>query len=111
MPGYTNPLHNEAFRRMNAGEGFIYVAEIIDHDMVKIGFSLTPQARVKGLIAFLPPARLLAFAPGSIREERRLHRELRTHALRLNGSPRPSEVYPRSILSHPAIPQALREAA
>jgi hypothetical protein len=111
MPGYSNPRHNEAFRRMNAGEGFIYVAEIVGHDMVKIGFSLNPEFRVRGLTAFLPPARLLTYTPGSVTAERQLHRTLAEHALRLRGSPRRCECYRRSILSHPAIPTELRSVA
>jgi hypothetical protein len=44
---------------------------------------------------------LLAFVPGSLAEEKALHRSLRHARFQ-------DELYPRSILDHPALPSGLR---
>lgn len=78
--------------RISAGEGFIYVAEVIGTDAVKIGFSLNPERRLG------PKARLLGYFPASIKAERALHVRLASHRHPDFGL----EVYPRSIFVHGA---------
>jgi|GEM_PF-3386457 len=92
-------------RRLN-GEGFIYAAELPGTDIIKIGFSLMPEKRVRGVsIQNYARAQLLAKTPGTEPAERALHKVLREHCrLDLPGF----EFYPRAILSHPAIPSGLR---
>ena len=90
--------------RIMAGEGFIYVAKVARRPLVKIGFSLNPEHRVlQAAQPFYRKLKLLAKVPGSIREEQAMHRALT--GLSAGGH---SEVYPISILSHPAIPAGLR---
>lgn len=98
--------------RIRAGEGFLYVAQLINEpDVVKIGFALDPAKRVGSLGADAKtPATLLAAIPSTFAQECALHKKLRLHAVKRSRS-RLSEYYPRSILSHPAIPEALRRAA
>jgi len=98
-----------AHERRRSGEGFIYAAELPGTDIVKIGFSLMPEKRVRGVsIRNHARAQLLAKTPGTEPAERALHKILREHCrLDLPGF----EFYPRSILSHPAIPAELRSAA
>lgn len=91
--------------RRRLGEGFLYLAEITDLDMLKIGHSLKPALRVKNIkinSKYRVKARLLAVTPGTFDEEHSLHAELRDH--RALGH----EFYPRSVLQHPAIPAGLR---
>lgn len=110
MARYKHARQNEAYARMQAGEGYLYAAEIVKNDAIKIGFSLNPEKRVRLLRAYYSSAvRLLAFTPGSLAAERKLHTALRPHALIHHQGP--CETYPRSILSHPAIPEALRSPA
>lgn len=87
--------------RVKAGEGFIYLAECIRTNELKIGFSLDPKKRMPkaGCNTHRGPCRLLAQMPATISQERALHRQLG------GGN---YEFYPRSILSHPAIPERLR---
>lgn len=96
--------------RVKAGEGFLYVAEMIGADVVKIGFSLNPRRRVRKSEYFewrgSSGPRLLAFVPFTLLQEKALHRTLRGHADSLG-----SEIYRRSILTHEAIPYGLRAAA
>lgn len=92
--------------RMARGEGYLYVAELLAaEDVVKIGFSLDPERRVRALE---PAARLLAHTPCTIEGERAIHRALKQHQITHHNRIRRSELYPRSILSHPAIPEGLR---
>ncbi|WP_296341548.1 GIY-YIG nuclease family protein [Reyranella sp.] len=99
----------KAQQRMKAGEGFLYVAAVTGADIIKIGFSLRPEARVKHLKGrFGVSATLETMTPGSHQQERHLHIDLREHHLPGYGC---REFYPRSVLSHPAIPDGLRKAA
>ncbi len=103
-----------AHARIKAGEGFIYAASFTGHrygrrgPLIKIGFSLTPEKRVMIEIGkqngYLNPV-LLGVMRGSLRDEYALHKAL--SGLAVHGR----EFYPPSILSHPAIPAELREAA
>lgn len=94
--------------RRQAGEGFIYAAQLNEIELVKIGHSLFPERRVLRLNITRGPtytARVLAKVPGTIWEEHELHKQLR--AYRALGR----EYYPRSILTHAAIPAELRSVA
>lgn len=93
--------------RIRAGEGFIYIAAI-GGGLIKIGFSLNPEKRVKDRNVG-GRARLLATIPGSMYEEIALHKTLRP--CRADKKQRCGERYPASILSHEAIPDALRTKA
>lgn len=98
--------NRETWDRINRGEGFIYVAKVARRPLVKIGFSMQPERRVlQAAYPFYRKLKLLRTVPGTIREERAIHR-----ALRGRSAGRHSEVYPLSILSHAAIPEALRAA-
>ncbi len=103
---------SDAAKRLREGGGFIYVASWTN-GQIKIGCALDVPNRMKTLridsrLAEVP--RLLAVMPGTIRQERQLHRVLRRH-LRKSHHGCSTEVYPASILLHPAIPEALRGAA
>jgi len=97
--------HHRGWARIRAGEGFIYVASV-GKSWVKIGFSLNPAKRVSEQSVPVQHI-LLATAPASLADEKQLHRTLRAHL----GYGRTGETYPRTILSHPAIPAELRAAA
>lgn len=98
--------------RRRAGEGFIYVAELLGYEgIIKIGHSLTPHARMSQLKVIRGDrlrARLLAVTPGTFADEHLLHGALsrHRHPARLGN-----EYYPRSILTHAAIPAELRSVA
>ena len=96
--------------RVKAGEGYLYVAEMLGTDVVKLGFSLNPKNRVRKTWSFQfrgsTGPRLMAFTPYTFLQERALHRTLREHQIGSCG-----EFYPRSILTHEAIPEGLRGAA
>lgn len=94
--------------RTHAGEGFIYLAELAGTDVIKIGHSLNPEQRAKKVehCGFNAKPRLIAKVLGSWVQEKALHRALRDEDAAMGH-----EYYRRSILSHPAIPQELREAA
>lgn len=97
---------------LRAGRGFIYVAAIEGTDDVKIGFSLDPERRARELTRDLRPHRyrILMARPGTWSDERFLHAALK--ACRLpTAAYRGTEYYPRSILSHPAIPVEFRREA
>lgn len=79
--------------------GFIYLAETPDRRTVKIGFSIDPERRIREITTF-GPLRLLAEIEGTIHEEKALHRALADFAV--------YEFYPRSVLSHYAVPEAFR---
>lgn len=99
--------HRRARLRVESEVGVMYVAEVVDQPLVKIGFSLAPERRVRNLAIHGVRFRLIGGTPATIREERQLHRDLRgneARETRINVG----EVYPRSILDHPAIPPALR---
>lgn len=83
-----------AAARKMAGEGFMYVAEIIGTDAIKIGFSLKPESRA---VRFGTRARLLGYFPCSWAAERRFHR---LHAAERHPAYPGREIYPRSILRH-----------
>lgn len=87
-----------SWRRIKGGEGYLYLAEG-DAGCIKIGFSLNPQARCYEL-----RLNLLATVRGTHRQEIDLHMALKPNRRR-------NEYYPRSILTHPAIPEALRSPA
>lgn len=101
--------HAAARARIRAGEGFIYLAEIVGLDLLKIGFSLCPENRIGQLFIEYhrhAPIRLLAKVPGTLSDEMRLHGALRPCRAPYYGD----ETYPLSILTHPAIPVGLRGA-
>jgi hypothetical protein len=95
--------HAAARACIKRGEGFIYVVDFDGLDVVKIGFSLDPGARLRTLSEqcrhFARP-RLLAKTPASMSVERKLHGKLRQHR---SGAGPGTEFYSRSILAHPAI--------
>lgn len=109
MPN-RHDLCRATWQRIRAGEGFLYAAEAVGSDLIKLGFSVNPKQRMRSLHVQLPlgtQPRLLAFTPYTLQQEQALHKEL----IGLQALRSYAELYPRSILSHPAIPQALREAA
>lgn len=107
MANYRHARQNEAYDRMQAGEGFLYAVELTNFGKIKIGFSLNPKNRVRFLRGYYSSdAVLLAYTPGSLFQERELHRTLRPHAVIHHQGP--CETYPRSILFHPALPAGLR---
>lgn len=100
--------------RIKSGDGFLYVAELIERPgEVKIGFSLNPKRRVADPAGIQSRCKLLASIPGTLEQEKALHRAL--DGLQVDDPADPSywrrEVYPISILSHPAIPAELRSVA
>lgn len=110
-PGHID-LMRKALRaareRMARGEGYIYLADWADEDVVKIGFSLDPGERIKAVEYRGKAARLAAVIEGTHQQELSLHRQLRDHQIWENI--KRSEIYPRSILRHPAVPAALVSA-
>lgn len=99
--------------RIREGDGFIYVAEVLGTAVIKIGFSVNPERRARSIYTFRhhgcprdARVRVVSATPGSFAEEKSLHKVLRRDASALGH-----EFYSRSILSHPAIPAGLREAA
>lgn len=103
-------LCRATWHRIRAGEGFLYAAEAVGSGLIKLGFSVNPKQRMRSLYGQLPlgtKPRLLAAVPYTLQQEQALHRELIEH----QAHPYRAEVYPRSILSHPAIPAELRSAA
>lgn len=102
-----NERRKASMARIRNGEGFIYLAEVVGRRAVKIGFSLKPAERARKATPIRGgKVRLIAFVPGSIAVERALHKTLREYTIDSLGN----EFYPRSILSHPAIPEGLRPA-
>ncbi len=89
--------------RMAAGEGFIYVAEVVGTGNVKIGFSLNPGERLRWLTK---SHRLMGAFPASRAEEHAFHKAMQ----RALGLPKRTEVYSRSALAH-AQRQPRRKAA
>lgn len=87
-----NTRRKDSIARMHAGDGFIYVAEIVGTDIIKIGFSLNPEKRVPKVDcrAWGSRARLLGVIPGTWAQEKALHRALNGHRSR-------NEYYPRSL--------------
>lgn len=104
-PDWDTDRRRAARARIKAGDGFLYVAEYTGKNIIKIGHSLDPERRCKTMAPW--PVRLLAKTPGSLLDEKRIHRALIQHRLRRCTY----EEYPRSILSHPSIPAELRSAA
>lgn len=88
-----------SWARIKDGQGYIYLARDERADCIKLGFSLNPEWR-----CFELRIALLAKIEGTHRQELALHKAL-------GGGGRHGEYYDRSILSHPAIPQALRMEA
>lgn len=96
-------------KRISAGDGNIYIARVVGTNAVKIGFALYPPARIGNLGAkYRRNFVMLKWTPGTHKDELRLHAALREH--RHPRFPGCHEFYPRSILSHPAIPAELRSA-
>lgn len=95
-----------AMARIRAGEGFMYLAEVAGTNVIKIGFSLNPEIRVKAAYSLQPNTRLrlLASFPASLPTEQALHRILGDEARTGYGS----EYYFRSVLRHPAVPSEFR---
>jgi hypothetical protein len=86
-----------AVKRRKAGEGYIYVAEVIGKpDAIKIGFSLDPDFRIKTL-SF--KARLLGYFQATWAAEQYFHRSLSN--CRHPDFPR-QEIYLRNFLKHGA---------
>ncbi len=101
-------LHRSWERRRN-GEGYLYTAEMVGTDVVKIGHSLNPEVRVRDIrLSNGVKAKLLAMIQAPVEDERALHQTLRGHCrIDLPGF----EFYPRTVLSHPALPDGLRVEA
>ncbi len=96
-----------ALQRLGAREGFLYLAAVIGTDSVKIGFSRHPHVRIRHVQSRnlgRVRCRLVGFTRATLTQEHELHRALRAHSETAHGR----EFYPRSILSHPAIPAELR---
>jgi hypothetical protein len=92
------------------GEGYIYAAVIVGTDIVKLGFSINPDARIVALhTQYKMDFDLLGQTPGKMADEMFLHGALRAH--RHPDFLDKREFYPRSILTHSAVPAALRSAA
>lgn len=109
MTPTRHDLCRATWHRIRAGEGFLYVVEAVGTDIIKIGFSTNPKRRIRGLYGQIPlgsKPRLLAMTPGTLWQERALHKQLEGHSALLHSP----ECYPRSILSHPAIPKGLHPA-
>lgn len=105
---------SDAARRMREGEGFLYVAEVIGTENIKIGYALDLEKRRKSLRQdYFKEFKMVASAPATIMDEKALHFTLRKLCIpRMVGTKRcPSEFYHRSVLSHWAIPAELRCAA
>lgn len=78
--------------RISAGEGFMYVAEIVGTGNVKVGFSLNPERR---MMDWAGRVRLLGKFPASRAAEHQFHR---LHAAKAVER----EVYPRSVFGSAA---------
>lgn len=100
--------HARAMERIIRGDGFLYVAEVLGTDEIKIGHALDPERRMASIWSdHGKRCRLLRCMPAELSVERRLHRRLSRFLRRpLQGIN--LEFYPRSILSHDAIPEGLR---
>lgn len=58
----------------STSEGFVYVIHAVGTNRIKVGHTLTPEARLKDLQTGSPfPLRMLACWPGSVAIERRIH--------------------------------------
>jgi len=87
--------NREQWRRRAAGEGYIYVAERIGTDLIKIGFSLNPEKRMLALkIDYRDDFRLMGYVPGSNLLEKQLHSVL----WRALGKTERSEFYQKDQL-------------
>jgi hypothetical protein len=95
MSRKPSPAKKAARDAVETQMGFIYVAECTARGLIKIGFSLTPEKRMRALFTKRDPGRLLAKMPGRVHEERKLHAKLRRHHVGW-------ECYRPSILNHPA---------
>lgn len=101
----------KAAARIAQGEGFLYVAEVVGTDLIKIGFSLNPKNRIRTLgLRGRGKARLVASVRGTLHQEKTLHTKLR-HARMPYAAFDSREFYPRSVLEHPCIPASLKNAA
>jgi hypothetical protein len=80
-----------AWERVKAGEGFMYVAEVVGTDLLKVGFSLDPDARMRWCGARF---RLLGVFPASRNTEHAFHKFMQANL----GAAKRSEVYSRSML-------------
>ena len=107
----TSAGHKRSMDRIQAGEGFLYVAEVIgDPATIKIGHALDVSARVSSLKAdYFMDFRMLASMPAPLTLEKRLHRRLRWAGFGKTRG-RKTEFYPRAVLQHPEIPDALKVA-
>lgn len=79
--------------RIKAGEGFMYVVAIEGTDILKIGFSLRPERRVRGL-SYLGMPRLLGFFPATLLQEKAFHRQF----LKVRDKSLGRECYQRHVL-------------
>lgn len=104
------PARKAGRNRVETDVGFIYVAKFVDCPEVKIGFALSVDRRMRELNTRHRPMTLLASVPGRVQQERALHRTLAEYRGPRAG-PGWSEYYPLSILSHPAIPEGLRDSS
>ena len=105
MPRWTDERRRKyaaTWERIRAGEGFIYVAQIENTDLYKIGFSLDPVTRIRR--ESVPGSRLLGFFPASLLAEKRLHRALLKHRTKRWGI----ETYRREAFD---APKSKRRAA
>ncbi len=103
MSGLTG--HQAARARVHSGEGFIYLARRPGTPVIKIGFSLNPELRIKNMWSPYPRRLvLLCKIPGSLRQEQEIHRTLGKAGLGINES----EHYRSSALQHEAVPEAFK---
>lgn len=86
--------------RIKAGEGYIYVAELVGHDAIKVGFSLDPAKRLSSVRILGIEPRLMGSFPATLLQEKAFHRAMRAKALPKEAYG--SEWYPRSALRQAA---------
>lgn len=104
--------HRRAMDRVIAGEGFLYIAEVIGTEIVKIGHTLDLANRVKSIRTDHGVAvKMIASIPAALTQERNLHWRLRKFRDRGPVRGCATEFYHRSVLGCEALPAALRSAA
>jgi hypothetical protein len=91
----------------HAGDGFLYIAEIIGADAIKIGYSRSPASRLYQFGSRLKrPVRLLLTSPSSHEDEIILHARMAEH--RHPDFPSHREIYPTRVLCNGWVPTHIR---
>lgn len=89
------------------GDGFLYMAEIVGTDAIKIGYSTWPENRLRSFASHIKrKARLFFKTPSKQSDEMALHCRLRPH--RHPDFPNAIEIYPRRVLCNAWIPTRVR---